>query len=401
MAISHTEGESDRMTLSVFFQQMSIIHATTQPNSTHSVHACCSAETADGNRRYRKTEDSTHKYVYEGLAMANGFAGVGQSADRRRRRLSHDLADSDEFQVHSESESASSEAASQVWTSEFDTQLLRKVLSPKIWKHVTAITLLVLCAAAMIYQLNTNSSAALEHTSARFASCFLLLAGQLALLIGWIRGESDLDYKGRFRWWTTLAIAILTAAILRLTDSSTWAADTVITIIELGTGSLNAARPAVLLVPSVVASAVLAYRIIPDMQRCFESQLIMVVSVLGLIVMITWQHIGTTQTPSAILASLNLGICVLTFSSLLLHARYVAYVNHDPPELIQKSVTEAIQDSSDLLETNDIELSSIAKQSEKVQENEPAVAAEITQQPEITEKKKPKPRKRRKTRRAA
>ncbi|MEP3477905.1 MAG: hypothetical protein ABJZ55_01540 [Fuerstiella sp.] len=354
--------------------------------------------------------------------MANGFAGAGQSADRRRRRLSHDLNDNDEFQVDADSNSASGEAASQVWTSEFDTQLLRKVLSPKLWKHVTAITILVLCASAMIYQLNvstqdTNSpsaqehTSALQHTSARFASCFLLLAGQLALLIGWIRGESDLDYKGRFRWWTTLAIGILTAAVLRLTDSSTWAADTVIAIVELGTGSLNAARTAVLLVPCVVASAILAYRIVPDMQRCFESQLIMVVSVLALIVAIAWQHIGATQMPSSILASLDLGICVLTFSSLLLHARYVAYVNHDPPELIQKSVTEAIQTEELQIETAESEITSeglsvdeesvVFQQPQPSTKSEPEVATGPSKQPAVATKKATRTKKRRKTRKAA
>lgn len=333
--------------------------------------------------------------------MANGFAGAGQSADRRRRRLSHDLADDHDFPIDSQSHNSDGPTATRVWTSEFDTQLLRKVLSPRLWKHVTAITVLVLLTAATIYALQRNSFSSLQHTTSRFASCFLLFSGQLALLIGWVRGESDFDYKGRFRWWTSLAIAILAAAILRLTDSTAWAADATVAMVEFGTGSLNAARPAVLLVPLVIAVALLVYRIIPDMQRCFESQLVMVLTVITLIAMVVWQHMGSLSTAQPIVASLDLSMCVLLFSSLLLHARYVAYVNHDPPVLIQKSVTEAMRDNSQMLKTDDTECPAPTKQPETNQADEPAITAQTTKQSDVTEKKTPKPRKRRKTRRAA
>lgn len=339
--------------------------------------------------------------------MANGFAGAGQSADRRRRRLSHDLADQDDFQVHLAAEAPNGQAGTQVWSSEFDTQLLRKVLSPHLWKHATVITILAIFTAAAIYLLTTGTSPRLQHTTSRFAACFLLFSGQLALLIGWIRGESDLDYKGRFRWWTSLAITLLSTAILRLTDSTTWAADTAVALVELGTGSLNAARPAVLLLPFVVASALLAYRIIPDMQRCFESQFVMVISAITLITMIVWQHIGSTDSSQIIIASLDLTMTVLTFSSLLLHARYVAYVNHDPPELIQNSMTEAGHKKTASEKRADENTPVVFNEPKQITKDESKIAAETTEQPEMTEqpeveaKKTAKQRKRRKTRRAA
>lgn len=333
--------------------------------------------------------------------MANGFAGAGQSADRRRRRLSHDLAEDDEFPAVQQTEESASHAASRVWTSEFDTQLLRKVLSPDLWKHVTAIIALILLSAVAIYQLTTTTAGNLQHTTSRFASCFLLFAGQLALLIGWIRSESDFDYKGRFRWWTTFAIAVLAAAVLRLTDSTTWAADTIVAVVELGTGSLNAARPAVLLVPLVVSTALLIYRILPDMQRCFESQLVMVLTVTALIVMVVWQHLGSQQTQQPVIASLDLSVCVLLFSSLLLHARYVAYVNHDPPVLIQKSVTEAVSDDAQLPKPEAIKTPEVTGKPKAAAKPQSDVSTDVATQPKSVEKKAAKPRKRRKTRRAA
>lgn len=329
--------------------------------------------------------------------MANGFAGTNQSADRRRRRLSHDLNGEDEFPLSLDAESDQGLIASSVWTSEFDTQLLRKVVSPELWKHFTAIAILVSLTAYAVYQMNTVAQIKFMLSVSRIAACFLLLAGQLALLIGWIRAESDFDYKGRYRWWTSLSIVLLISAGLRLTDSSAWAANGVIALVQLATGPLYAARPAVLLVPLVVISVLITFRIILDMQRCFESQLVMVVSVVALIVMTVWQHIGLADSSKAIIASFDISVAVLMFSSLLLHARYVAYVNHDPPVLIQSSVTEAVRESVELIDAPATKSPVVANAIKE----DPEVAAEVQEQPVVAEKKTSRPKKRRKTRRAA
>ncbi len=333
--------------------------------------------------------------------MANGFAGAGQSANRRRRRLSHDLADQDDFQLESNSQTTATQSASHIWASHFDTRLLQKLLPRELWKHFTAVIFLTLFAAATIYTLTTEQFPSLQHTTFRFASCFLLLAGQLALLIGWIRSESELDYKGRFRWWTFLSIAVLATAILRLTDSTTWAATAAVELIELGTGPLNAARPTVLLVPAVIVVALLAYRIIPDMQRCFESQLGMVVTVAILITMVIWPHVEAAQSLPIVIASLDFSLSIMLFSSLLLHARYVAHVNHDPPRFIQKSMTEAVQEDDRLVQPDSTERHATAAESPSIKEDQPVVASEPDQPPELEVKKTSQQRKRRKNRRAA
>lgn len=338
--------------------------------------------------------------------MANGFANAGQSADRRRRRLSHDVVDDDVFHLATECVASDNPLQENVWQSEFDTQLLRKILSPTLWKHLTAIVVLVLLTAGAIYQISSHPTAGLNHTASRFASCFLLLAGQLALLIGWIRSESDFDYKGRYRWWTSLAIALLTTAVLRLTDSTAWATETLIATAELATGALDSARLAILLVPLAVSGALLAYRIIPDMQRCFESQLVMVLAAIGVLLSTVWQSIGIADHSGSVIASLDLSVAILFFSSLLLHARYVAYINHDPPLLIQNSFTEAVADDSQDSVTDAAASPAIAAPAQ--QKKTKIAAAELVTPDETTDtdveapaSRKLRPKKRRKTRRAA
>lgn len=282
--------------------------------------------------------------------MANGIAGVAQSADRRRRRLSHELAEEESHLTpvaEPDFQDVPSSASGMLWKSEFDTQLLRKVVSSSLWKHVTAILVLMVVCGSCVYLLMTSISAQLQHSIGRLASLMLLVGGQLAMLIGWIRSESQLDFQGRYRWWKLLALALLGAAVLRLTDSSGWVSDQIISLIEMMTGPLDSARRAVLLVPALIAGVLLVYRIVPDMQRCFGSQLIMVLAVVATVAQTGWGVMEFQDVSHRVTASLDLIVPVLLFSSLLLHAHYVVYINHDPPVLIQKSVTEAVLVAND------------------------------------------------------
>jgi hypothetical protein len=160
----------------------------------------------------------------------------------------------------------------------------------------------------------------------------VLLSGQLALLIGMMRSRSEVDFRGRYRWWKWLAVSLLSLAIIQLTSTSAIVPALLVHLVGLVTGPIQAARHAVLLVPVTVWSVVLLARIVPDMHRCRPSQVFFVLACLTgcakAATLLAHAQISFQQLTLDALTVLPAFCC---FSGLLLHARFVTYICNDPP----------------------------------------------------------------------
>ncbi|MBC7964327.1 MAG: hypothetical protein H7Z17_00255, partial [Fuerstia sp.] len=100
-------------------------------------------------------------------------------------------------------------------------------------------------------------------------------------------------------------------------------------------GRIDAARPALILVPAGACLALVLRRVIPDMERCRLAQSLLVISTVLLVVR---AFAGARQSSAAAvfhLSTLDLLISALVLSAFQLHARFVIHVNPNPPVAVQ------------------------------------------------------------------
>ncbi len=270
--------------------------------------------------------------------MENRFAGAADLGGRRRRRLSQE--DEQAFPDaagSSRTKSVKLNDLSQI-ASRIDVKLLRRAISPRLWKHVAVLVALLVGMAVFAWSVNSNNTAPaaltmdVERIAAVLSGTFLLFAAQLSLLIGWIRAGSDIDYKGRYRWWKWLAVGQAVVAVLLLSDATSSLPTIVSALLEPLMGTITAARYAIVIVPSMAFAGIVLSRILPDMNRSFWSQSLLAAAVLTIIVRFMLIHGAATTTINAnILSTMTLGASFATFASMLLHCRFVAFICNDPP----------------------------------------------------------------------
>jgi len=159
-----------------------------------------------------------------------------------------------------------------------------------------------------------------------------LLAAQLALLIGWVRAGSDIDYKGRYRWWKWLAAGQAVLAILLLSNTANIVPELITAMLQPFTGEISAARYAVVIVPAMTFWGIVLSKVVPDMSRSFWSQSLLLIAVLTVVVRFMLIHGAATATINPMtLNAMVLSAAFAAFASMLLHCRYVAYICNDPP----------------------------------------------------------------------
>ena len=295
------------------------------------------------------------------------FKNPAVGADRRRRLLVVDL-------EPAESSTSEDPQANQIFESRNNAafpmlsrdRLIRRIMSPRLWKHVTVAIVLtlspivfaVLTWPALTSRVSMESTAVASRIDALrgLSGLELFAAAQFCLLIGWVRSASAVDFRGGYRWWRSAAIGLFIASIVVLTGTGTFISDVVASLLEPMLGRIDAARPALTIVPSGLGMALVLRRLIPDMGRCRMTQSLLVIST-GLVI-VRAVAVTRMQSETAVLqvSALDLLISGLVLSALQLHARFVIHVNPNPPGIVQRKfrVTDlAVETAPTAIRRND------------------------------------------------
>ena len=277
------------------------------------------------------------------------YNSSGGAADRRRRRLVAEL-DPQLAEMDTESDGSSGEddQVNSAFPMLSRDRLIRRIISPRLWKHLTVA--IVLTCTPIIFAIVTWSSpqSADVSTSAAFRSQLdvlrglsglkLFAAAQFCLVIGWVRSASAVDFRGRYRWWRWMAIALFAASFILLTGSTEFFVNLAASALQPIFGKIDAARPALVIVPAGAALALILRRLIPDMGRCRLAQSLVVCFTMLLI----FRAVGGARVNSQMdvfhLATFELLISGLLLSAFQLHARYVIHVNPNPPLFAERKV---------------------------------------------------------------
>ncbi len=223
-------------------------------------------------------------------------------------------------------------------------RLIRRIITPRLWKLVLLGSTITL-APLLLLLIDAFGSMSLpvgrflnSSLPAAFSGIELLLAAQLSWLIACVRSASAVDYRGGYRSWKRLSWFLGGVAVLILSHSADQSADQLATTLARYVGTLQSARPALLLVPSLAVLAWILRTVIPDMGRCRPAQaLLSIGTAIGLVYVVL--SIRRHPDAEALSAGIPLMASGVVLSALLLHTRYVIYVNPNPPERRTKQRT--------------------------------------------------------------
>jgi hypothetical protein len=277
-----------------------------------------------------------------------GFAGSRSLDERRRRRLA---TDSDTVPLETVAEPVPRRVATQRpkqsrrGPAHFP---LRNVISIRYWK----LALVILCAtaagagvlfggwAATIYgeQLGPGFVMLFRLDAARlvrgFATIGFLLAGELALLIGWARSQSLQDFNGRYRSWVLCAVVAFVAALgletqlgAALSATAGW----------LWSEPFWHKESLCWLIPAAICGLFAHAYAVREMRDCrlslsFAWLAALLACATAALVLSRPLALPDPQ-PRLFECGLALGSVVCLFASLTFHARHVVYVCVDPPAI--------------------------------------------------------------------
>lgn len=275
------------------------------------------------------------------------FSSSASASDRRRRRLATGI--DPEFDLRdSICEATFHDGAGEIapFPMLSRDRLIRRVISPRLWKHVTIALGLIL--TPIIYALVTLRSVGLSSGTDQvlmasrldalrgLSGLELFAAAQFCLVIAWVRSASAVDFRGGYRWWRWMAVGLFAPSMMLLTGTNEWITDLISLGLEPIFGRIDAARPALILVPAGACLALVLHRLIPDMGRCRSAQSLLVIATLLLAIR---AFAGTRQSSAA--AGLQLSVIELLISGLVLsafqlHARFVIHINPNPPLVVAR-----------------------------------------------------------------
>ena len=270
------------------------------------------------------------------------------SADSRRRRLIAVEGDSD-TSIEAQRQAVSTEPSrgALVALTGRD-RLLRRAVSAQRWKHTLFIMgLLIITSALVTSEVRPPADDVLSQVleRSRTAWCCLLLAaaGQLCLLISWLRSCSDVDFDGRYKSWRALAIVLLAVAGLAFTDSTTLLSQWIALSLQPLLGTVRTAIPAIILVPVAGTLTALTVRLWPELQRQKLTALFWVLGGIHAVRAVLPAHLIPPAIESVwwSQAVALQWAAVFVFSAVLLQTRYVMHINADPP--IRKRPTNSGQ----------------------------------------------------------
>ena len=277
------------------------------------------------------------------------YNNSGSAADRRRRRLVVEMDPQvAETDANSQANTGDDDSSNSAFPMLSRDRLIRRIISPRLWKHVTVA--IVLTFVPIIFEVATwpSTQTADVAADATFRSQLdflrglsglkLFVAAQFCMVIGWVRSASVVDFRGRYRWWRWMAIGLFAASFVLLTGSTEFFENLAVSALQPVFGTIDSARPALLIVPTGAGLALILRRLIPDMGRCRLSQSLVACSTMLLIVRAIAG--ARLNSPTAVfhLTTIELLISGLLLSAFQLHARYVIHVNPNPPVTIERKV---------------------------------------------------------------
>lgn len=215
-------------------------------------------------------------------------------------------------------------------------QLVRKLLSDRVWKH--AVISLTLCSSplslSLFFWLGLIPDAVARWLKSgplwALTGMELFACALLCILIAAVRSASCIDFRGNYRSWKWLSGFLLACAFLLLSHSASAAAGGLAMTLQSLTGPLQASRPALLIVPAAAFLAHILRIVLPDMGQCRWAQGLLSCSVLLAIICVVFavRLQNSQDTPVAVQALTASGFLL---SALLLHTRFVIHVNPNPP----------------------------------------------------------------------
>lgn len=267
--------------------------------------------------------------------MENRFAGAQDHGNRRRRWLSQE----EDASADSEFDFPQNPVENEHPAERVTDSLMRGAVSSRIWMIALVIAASTLfCTSLICRSEDTHRRFGTEQVAhlpsdikTRFSGMLLLFAAGYALLTGWIRGTSTVDFKGRYRCWRWMAGYLAGIGIVQILGVGPLLPSLLSQLLTPITGPIQAARPAIIFAISVTLSAILLSRVLPDMGRCVWSQATLTAAVLIVIVRFMLQHSAHGEVQTATLDALLLLAANTTFAATLMHCHFVAYVDNAPP----------------------------------------------------------------------
>lgn len=216
-------------------------------------------------------------------------------------------------------------------------RLMRRIITPRLWKLVLlgvvlSVGPLVLLGLSAVTSLQSGIDPWLRSSlSVALAGIELLIAAQLCWLIACVRSASTVDYRGGYRSWKRLSMFMVAVSFLVLSNSAGQGADQLASLLTRFTGPLNAARPALVIVPALACLVWILRTVIPDMGRCRPAQaLLSLGTALGIVYLVL--SIRRNPDQQELSTGIPLMASGIVLTAMLLHTRFVIYINPNPPE---------------------------------------------------------------------
>lgn len=259
------------------------------------------------------------------------------SLDRRRRRLTLESAGGEDVSAVSGGLLCfSGEQELDPFESLTKDRLIRRLLSDRLWKHWVIVGVLVLLPLILLVLTLSGAFAdAVAGPAGRSvvgaaAGLQLFAAGQLCILIASVRAASHVDFHGRYRCWRWLSVWFFGAAFFVLSDTADLTSGGLAELFSRWIGPLQAARPALIVVPCAGVLAWVLKAVLPDMGRCRPAQVLLLSGVLLSAVCVVLQ-IRLGAGAASALSGAGLLSTGLLLSAMLLQSRSVIHVNPNPP----------------------------------------------------------------------
>lgn len=259
------------------------------------------------------------------------------SLDRRRRRLTLESAGADEeTAVPAGLFYFSGEQDLDPFESLTKDRLIRRLLSDRLWKHWLIVGVLVVIPVIVMVLAWSGAFGGVASGSAgrsvvgATAGLQLFAAGQLCLLIAAVRAASHVDFHGRYRCWRWLSVWFFAAAFFVLSDTADVTSSGLAELFARLIGPLQAARPALIVVPCAGILAWVLKAVLPDMGRCRPAQVLLLAGVLLSALCVVLQ-IRLGVAAGGVLSGAGLLSTGLLLSAMLLQTRSVIHVNPHPP----------------------------------------------------------------------
>ena len=277
------------------------------------------------------------------------------SLDRRRRRLTLDSASADpSLPAVNSLQYFPGEQALDPFEPLTRDQLIRRLLSERLWKHwlivgvLLFVPLILLALAFAGFFVGARTGPAGRSLMGAASGLELFASGQLCILIASVRAASHIDFNGHYRCWRWLSVWFLGAAFFVLSDSADLTSWGLAELISLWLGPLQAARPALLIVPGAAFLAWILKAVLPDMGRCRPARLLLIAGVLVSAICVVLQ-IRLGVSAGGMLSAAGMLATGLLLSAMLLQSRSVIHVNPNPPMAVALSASVSLASEADLV----------------------------------------------------